>query len=72
MKIDWCKILGHKWIPVYIIGWFGYEKVKFIGAECKRCGKGETDLRETISKMSKCPVNSYSEKYSSFFQIWRL
>jgi len=65
MKIDWCKILGHKWIPVYIIGWFGYEKVKFIATECKRCGKGETDLRETIAKMSKCPVNSYSEKYYS-------
>lgn len=65
MKINRCNFLGHKWIPVYIIGWFGYERVKFIAAECKRCGKGKEDLYTTIGKMSKCPVNSYSEKYYS-------
>lgn len=63
MKIDWCKILGHKWIPVYIIGYFENVKVKFIAAECKRCRCGENDLRNTITKMNSCPVNCYNEKY---------
>lgn len=63
MKIDWCRILGHKWIPVYITGYFGHEKVKFIATECKRCRKGDNDLIKTIAKMSNCPVNSYSEKH---------
>jgi hypothetical protein len=63
MKIYWCKIIGHRWIPIFIIGWFGYEKVKFIATECKRCGKGKDDIYNTIAKMSKCPVNSYNEKY---------
>lgn len=63
MKIDLCKIFGHKWIPVYIIGRFNNTKVKFIGTECKRCKYGETDLRKTIAKMHSCPVNTYSEKY---------
>jgi hypothetical protein len=63
MKIDWCKILGHKWIPVYVIGYFKNTRVKFIGSECKRCNYGENDLRETIARMDNCPVNSYSEKY---------
>ena len=62
-KINWCKILGHKWVPIYTIGWFADKKVKFIGCECKRCNYGEDDLRETIAKMHSCHVNSYDEKY---------
>lgn len=62
-KLNWCKILGHKWIPIYIVGWFGYEKVKFVGSECKRCNYGSADLRNTIGKMSKCVVQTYNEKY---------
>lgn len=63
MIINWCKILGHKWVPVYIIGYFGKIKVKFIGAECERCDFGEDDLGDTLEKMSSNPVNTYNEKY---------
>lgn len=63
MELDWCKILGHKWIPVYIIGYFENVRVKFIATQCKRCNYGEKDLRQTISKMISCPVNSYKEKH---------
>lgn len=63
MKINWCKILGHKWIPVYIAGYFGDKKVKFIGTYCKRCGYGEEDLRDVVNKMDNCPINTYNEKY---------
>jgi len=62
-KINWCKILRHKWIPVYIIGFFNKKEVRFIAAECKRCKKGEDDLRNAILKMTNCEVASYSEKY---------
>jgi hypothetical protein len=65
MKIDWCKILGHRWIPVYVIGYFEDVKVRFIAVECKRCNYGGNDLRQTVFKMSNCPVNSYNEKYYS-------
>lgn len=63
MKIDWCKLLGHKWIPVYVIGYFGKNKVKFLATECKRCDEGEKDLRDTINKMDNCIVCSYDKKY---------
>jgi hypothetical protein len=63
MKINWCKILGHKWIPVYIIGTFSKTKVKFIGAECKRCKFGDDDLTKTIYLMDRIHVSSYSEKH---------
>lgn len=63
MRINWCKILGHRWIPIYIIGYFGAIKVNFIGAECSRCNKGDDDLRETVSKMNDCHVCSHNEKY---------
>lgn len=63
MKINWCKVLGHIWIPTYTIGWFGGTEVKFIATECKRCKVGENDLYETIQKMNNCSVCSYNEKY---------
>lgn len=62
-KITWCKVFGHKWIPVFVIGWFGNKEVKFIAAECINCKKGLDDLYKTIAKMDDCPVNSYNEKY---------
>jgi len=62
-KINWCKILGHKWIPVFIRGYYGKKEVKFIGAECKRCILGEDDLRIAIEKMENNIICSYSEKY---------
>lgn len=61
--LDLCKLLGHKWTPVYVVGWFGYEKINFVGSECKRCGYGSADLKNTIKKMSKCIIQTYNEKY---------
>lgn len=65
MNINWCKLLGHKWVAVFIIGWFKGEKVKFIATECERCKFGFDDLRNTIGKMDNCvnAVHTYSEQY---------
>ena len=63
MKIDWCKMLGHKWVPVYIIGWFADNKVKFIATECKRCKIGNEDILKLIRVLDPCTICSYSEKY---------
>jgi hypothetical protein len=63
MKINWCKIIGHKWIPVYIKGEIGGKKIKFIGVKCGRCGKGYDDLLDVVNKLDSCEYNTYNEKY---------
>jgi len=62
MKTNWCKILGHRWVPVYIIGFIKEKETKLIGTECKRCGFGEKDLLDAIEKMD-AKICSYSKKY---------
>ena len=63
MKVNWCKILGHKFVPVFLIGYYGKIKVKFIGTECSRCNFGADDLSDTIHKMDNNLVCSYDEEY---------
>lgn len=62
-NVNWCKILGHKWIPVFVHGYFGKKEVKFIAAECKRCGFGKDALKKTIYQMDNNLVCSYNEKH---------
>lgn len=63
MKLNFCKIFGHVWIPVYIKGEIGGKPVRFIGAECKKCLKGHEDLRDFINELDSCEYNTYNEKY---------
>jgi len=61
--MNWCKILGHLYEPVFIKGTFGDKEVKFIGAKCKRCGFGQDELVDTVNKMDLNYFCTYSEKY---------
>ena len=63
MKVNWCKILGHKWIPIFIRGYYGKKEVKFIATVCKKCKLGEEDLKIAITKMDNNIICSYSEEY---------
>jgi len=63
IKINWCKILGHKWVPIFIRGFYVDKEVKFIGTECIRCKFGKNDLMVAIKKMDNNIVCSYTEKY---------
>ena len=63
MKIDWCKILGHRFVPIFVKGWFSKEEVKFIATVCSRCDLGEDELRDTVKKMRSHEFCTYSEKY---------
>lgn len=64
-KINWCKILGHKWIPIFIIAFIDGVKLKFVACECKRCNLGDKDLQDFLDEIDddKRNVCSYSEKY---------
>ena len=63
MKINWCKIIGHRWEPVFIKGTYNGGTRKFILCQCKRCGLGE----EEVQQIGDLAVNrfyfTYSEKY---------
>ena len=39
MKINWCRILGHKWVPL-VVG-FELNGYTFITCYCGRCGMVE-------------------------------
>lgn len=58
-----CKFFGHKLKPVFIKGYYGNKKLKFIGAYCKRCGKGRKELHEAINLQDIKVYNTYNEKY---------
>ena len=64
-KIDWCKILGHSWEPIYVKGRYSNIEVKFIGCKCRRveCNYGEDDLLDAVNKQTVNEYNTYSEKY---------
>lgn len=63
MKIDYCKLLGHKWIPVYIIGCILGKEVRFIATECKRCKVGKEESLNILKILDSYSVCSYNEKY---------
>lgn len=59
MKINWCKLLGHRWIIVYIAK---TGKFKFIATYCQRCRLGKDELHDAIDKL-KTNINTYEIKY---------
>lgn len=63
MKIDWCKILGHSYEPIFIKGAYGDKEVKFIGCVCRRCDFGKDELLDANKKMDRSDFCTYSEKY---------
>ena len=63
MKINWCKILGHSYEPIFMKGSYADKEVKFIGCKCRRCGFGEDELLDANKKMDRSDFCTYSEKY---------
>jgi len=63
IKIDWCKILGHSYEPIFIKGAYADKEVKFIGCKCRRCDFGEDELLDANKKMDRSDFCTYSEKY---------
>jgi len=63
MKINWCNILGHRWVQGYLKGEFNGQQIKFIGCYCDRCRKGYSELL----KITECAINrkyaTYESKY---------
>lgn len=56
--INWCSILGHRWVPVYI----RKSEWRFIACYCAKCRKGYKDIIDFVDKNSPT-INSYDEKY---------
>jgi len=63
MKIDKCKLFGHKWTPVFIKGKYNGEVVKFISCFCDRCGKGYDEVHNINKVAENREFGTYSEKY---------
>ena len=62
--MNWkCKLFGHKWIPVYIKGYYGDIEVKFIACQCYRCRLGNVELLDVIRKQTMRVYNTYEESY---------
>ena len=61
--MNWCRIFGHKWIPVYVKGIYRNISVEFIACYCDRCDKGYDELLDTIQKQTPNQYNTYNEKY---------
>lgn len=60
MRIDWCKILGHKWVPI-IIG-FKDRDYTFIGCYCDRCRLGDNELHKAVADQTTV-IASYNFEY---------
>jgi hypothetical protein len=63
MKINKCKLFGHKWHVAYCSGEYNGIPAKFIGAYCLRCFKGYPELIQSCKNFTKLSFASYSEKY---------
>jgi hypothetical protein len=59
MKINWCKIFGHKWERVYI-GKRG--EWKMITTYCSRCDFGRLNIYDFLYT-HKHDYGTYTEKY---------
>lgn len=59
----WCRFWGHKWIPIYIGGYFNKKKTKIISCYCVRCRKGHDEISKFIDAQSENLYNTWSEKY---------
>lgn len=58
MRIDWCKLIGHKWVPVYI----GNGEWKIIMTFCERCYFGHDEAKH-FSETNKTKFATYDVKY---------
>jgi len=60
MKINWCRILGHKWVPL-VVG-FELNGYTFITCYCGRCGIGREEIYRLIREKN-AKVCTYSFEY---------
>lgn len=58
-----CKIVGHNWDHVFVCGYYGNIKIKFVACYCQWCNKGHDELLDAINKMTKQVYGTHSEKY---------
>ena len=63
LKIDKCKLFGHKWTPVFIKGEYNGQMIKFIACFCGRCRKGYGEVHEIVGAAKNRQFAEYSEKY---------
>tara|TARA_R110002153_G_scaffold268651_1_gene433593 strand:- start:89 stop:289 length:201 start_codon:yes stop_codon:yes gene_type:complete len=63
MKVDWCKILGHKYRPVFYKGDIKGVEVKIITCYCERCKLGRKEMRDFSDKLEPLEMATYQEKY---------
>lgn len=63
MKVNICKLFGHKWTPVYIKGEYNGKMVKFISCYCSRCGYGENEVYEINDTAINRVFGTYSKKF---------
>jgi len=69
MKIDWCKILGHKWSPTEFKGYFEDGKYVILNGknQCKRCNPNPTQLtKEEIVKLKKALKEMFNDEVVNF------
>lgn len=63
MKIDKCKLFGHKWTPAFIKGEYNGKAHKFISCYCSRCDLGYDEVLDIIGAAADLEYGTYSEKY---------
>ena len=63
MKIDWCKVWGHKYRPVFREGYIKGEHIKVITCFCDRCGFGREEDSAFGKKVNPEIMGTYQEKY---------
>ena len=63
MKIDKCKLFGHKWTPLFIKGKYNGKVIKFIACFCQRCNKGYNEVHDINEAAIDREFGTYSEKY---------
>jgi len=63
MKMDKCKLFGHKWMPLFIKGEYNGKTIKFIACYCKRCQKGYNEVININEVAENKEFGTYNEKY---------
>jgi len=63
LKINKCKLFGHKWVPVFIKGEYNGKFIKFIACYCDRCNKGYNEVFGINEVAINREFGTYSEEY---------
>ena len=63
MKHWKCKLLGHKWNPLFIKAEYNGKVAKFVACYCLRCLKGYDEAMNIHEIGENRRFGTYSEKY---------